>query len=235
MMDDLSLESLFGNLSGKNVVITGGSKGVGLMIAAGFAQQNANVYILSRKPDDEATARLNSMGKGVCKGFACDVANHDAIKSFAETLAREVGDKGVYCLINNSGAVWAEGFDTTTKQSFDKLMNVNVTGLFFMSQALAPLLDLAANESNPARIINIASIDGMGVPTFEEYAYAASKAAVIHMTRVMAGNLAQRHITCNSISPGLFPSKMGDQVLNAGGEDIVKFSIPMGRAGLVSE
>ncbi len=129
-----------------------------------------------------------------------------------------------------SGAVWAQSIEETSRRSFDKLMQVNVTGLFFVTQAFMPALLRVAAPDDPGRVINIASIDGISVPSFEEYAYAASKAGVVHMTKTLAGHQAKENVTFNCISPGLFPSKMGDQVLSHG-DELVKMAIPLGRAG----
>ncbi|CAK8995233.1 Rhamnolipids biosynthesis 3-oxoacyl-[acyl-carrier-protein] reductase (3-ketoacyl-acyl carrier protein reductase) [Durusdinium trenchii] len=233
-MVDFSLEALFG-VKGKNVVITGGSKGIGYMLASAFVQQGCQVFIFSRKPDEAAAKALNDQGPGKCTSYACDVADQDAIQRVKAQVESEIGDQGLHCLINNSGAVWAESFDTTSKSSFDKLMNVNVTGLFFVTQAFGPMLEKAASKEDPSRVINIASIDGLGIPTFEEYAYTASKAAVLHLTRALAGHNTHKHITFNCISPGLFPSKMGDQVLKVAGDEVLEQSIPMGRAGRPQE
>mmetsp|Transcript_16742 Transcript_16742/g.32568 ORF Transcript_16742/g.32568 Transcript_16742/m.32568 type:complete len:267 (+) Transcript_16742:182-982(+) len=226
---DLSLKALFG-VEGKNVVVTGGSRGVGYMMASGFVQQGCNVFIFSRKPDHEAAEALTKKGPGKCYSMVCDVADMNAIAKVVKEVEAVVGDQGIHCLINNSGATWGEAFDTTSRASFDKLVNVNLTGLFFTTQAFGPLLEKTGTKDDPARVINIASIDGINTPAFEEYAYSATKAGVIHMTRVMAGYLAYKNITFNSISPGLFPSKMGDQVLKGAGDKAVN-NIPFKRFG----
>jgi len=236
-MEDLSLEALFG-IEGKNVVVSGGSKGIGSMLAAGFVQQGCNVFIFSRKPEFGAAKTLNELGKGKCWAFACDVSKQEAIESVVSEVSNVLKKEGlpqkIDVLVNNSGAVWADPFLKTSRQSFDKLVNVNLTGLFFVCQAFGKMLMAAGTKTQPSRIINIASIDGISTPSFEEYAYAATKSAVIHLTNVMAGNLAKRNITVNAISPGLFPSKMGDQVLTAGGPEVTK-SIPLGRAGMAQD
>ncbi|GBG27059.1 Dehydrogenase/reductase SDR family member 4 [Hondaea fermentalgiana] len=228
-MDDLSLDTMFG-VKGKNVVVTGGSRGIGYMIASCFVQQGCNVFIFSRKPDHEAADALTQKGPGKCYSMVCDVADAQAIETVAKEVQAKVGDAGIHCLVNNSGATWGASFYDVTLASFEKLVNVNLTGLFFVSQAFGPMLEAAGSVEDPARIINIASIDGLHTPVFEEYAYGATKAGVIHMTRLMASSLAPKNITVNSISPGLFPSKMGDQVLKGAG-DAVTHAIPMKRAG----
>jgi NAD(P)-dependent dehydrogenase (short-subunit alcohol dehydrogenase family) len=230
---DLSLNALFG-VKNKCVVVTGGSKGIGLMIASGFVQNGARVYIFSRNPATEIAAALSEKGPGVCVSMTCDVSDRAQIDAVvAQVSAKESG--GVHVLVNNSGATWGSSFDETPRKSWDKLNAVNVVGLFECSQAFMPLLEKTASVESPARIINIASIDGIHTPAIEEYAYAATKAGVLHLTRVMAGYLSKRNVTCNSISPGLFPSKMGSQVLDVLGEELVNKSIPLGRAGRPSD
>lgn len=234
-MNDLSINSLFG-IAGKNVIVTGGSKGIGAMLSEAYVQAGCNVFVFSRKPDLEFTGKLNQMGPGTCQGLACDVADDKSIENAFEAVKaiQVFQQKGVHILVNNSGATWGSSFDETPKKSFDKLMNVNVTGLFMVCKVFMPLLEQAATPEDPARIINIASIDGHSVPAIEEYAYTASKAAVLHLTKNMAGNLISRNVLVNSISPGLFPSKMGDQVLKLG-QELVNSAIPLGRPGKAKE
>jgi len=217
-------------MKGKNVVVTGGSKGIGLMLAAGFVQQGCNVFIFSRKTDQAAADALNKVGPGKCTALSCDVVDEAAVVAVAASV-KAACPNGIHVLVNNSGATWGESIETTKRESFDKIMNVNVNSLFFITQAFLPMLEQTAVHGDPARVINIASIDGHQVPQLETYAYAASKAGVIHLNNVLAGNLSPRNITCNCISPGLFPSKMGNQVLKFGGEDVIKYGIPLGRMG----
>ena len=225
----LSLENLF-SVKGKKVIVTGGTKGVGLMIAAGFVKNGADVYMFSRKPDRKIAEWLSNQGPGKAYSFVCDVMDEASILKVRDKIATlEPG--GIHTLVNNAGSTWGDPFDKTPKNSFDKVLGVNVTGLFMVSQAFAKLLETTATKDKPASIINIASIDGIRVPPIEEYAYSASKAGVIHLTRLMAGYLAPRNITVNAISPGLFPSKMGSQVLTVMGDEALGKMIPMGRAG----
>ena len=174
--EDLSIGRLFG-VAGKVIVVTGGSKGIGLMIASGFVQNGARVYIFSRKPAMEAAAALSARGPGSCVALQCDVADRAQIDAVAAQVgAAEPG--GVHCLVNNSGATWGEPFDTTPKKSWDKLNAVNVVGLFETTQAFMPLLERSIADDGAgasARVINIASIDGMRTPQIEEYAYTATK------------------------------------------------------------
>ena len=175
---DLTLANLFG-VAGKVVVVTGGSKGIGLMIAAGFVQNGAKCYIFSRKPAMEAAAALNALpGSGSCVALQCDVADRAQIDAVtAHISAAEPG--GVHVLVNNSGATWGEPFDSTPRKSWDKLQAVNVVGLFETTQAFMPLLERSLQSDGEggtsARVINIASIDGMHTPAIEEYAYSATK------------------------------------------------------------
>lgn len=227
-LPDLSIENLF-SVKGKKVVVTGGTKGIGLMISAGFVQNGADVYMFSRKPDQEVAKLLTSKGPGKAFSFACDVMDEKSILQVRDEIAK-LEPNGIHCLVNNAGATWGDPFDKTPKSSFDKVLGVNVTGLFMVSQAFGKLLEKPATAERPSSIINIASVDGIRVPAIEEYAYSASKAGVIHLTRVMSGYLAPRNITVNTISPGLFPSKMGSQVIAVMGDGLGKM-IPLGRAG----
>eukprot|EP00931_Biecheleriopsis_adriatica_P036196 TRINITY_DN20858_c0_g2_i1.p1 TRINITY_DN20858_c0_g2~~TRINITY_DN20858_c0_g2_i1.p1 ORF type:complete len:276 (-),score=44.70 TRINITY_DN20858_c0_g2_i1:43-870(-) len=226
---DLSIKALF-SCQGYRVVVTGGTRGIGLMLATAYVQNGATVYMFSRRPEEGVAETLNKKGPGRAVAMVCDVADEERVQQVAAEIAKLEPD-GIHVLINNSGAVWAAPFDSTPKSSFDKLLSVNVTGLFMVSQAFAPLLEKTAKPLDPARIINIASIDGIRTPAFEEYAYCASKSAVLHLTRIMSAHLAPRHITCNAISPGLFPSKMSAQVVKLAGDTATTDMIPQKRLG----
>jgi NAD(P)-dependent dehydrogenase (short-subunit alcohol dehydrogenase family) len=225
---DLKIANLFG-VAGRVCIVTGGSKGVGLMIASGLVQNGARVYIFSRKPDHATAEKLTTMGPGSCISMACDVTDRSALDS----VAAEIGAKedAVHLLVNNSGATWGSPFAETPRKSWDKLFAVNVTGLFECSQVFCPLLEKGAQPGKPASIINIGSIDGLSIPQIEEYAYTASKAAVIHLTKQMAAFLAPKNLTVNCISPGLFPSKMGDAVVEFVSPEVLAGAIPLGRYG----
>ena len=229
---DLTVSNLF-SVAGKVCVVTGGSKGVGLMITSGLVQNGATVYSFSRKPDHATAEKLTAMGPGKCISMACDVTQREQLDAvFAEISARE---DAVHLLVNNSGATWGASFAETPRKSWEKLFAVNVTGLFECSQVFCPLLEKGALPGRPATIINIGSIDGLSIPQIEEYAYTASKAAVIHLTKQMAAYLAPKNLTVNCISPGLFPSKMGDAVVGFVSPEVLNGSIPLGRHGHPSD
>ena len=172
LTQDLSLDALFG-IRGKNCVVTGGSKGIGLMIASGLVQNGASVWIFSRKPDHDVAAQLTELGPGKCTSMACDISSREAIDRVVADVASNVDS--IHLLVNNSGATWGASFEETPKLSFDKLLAVNLVGLFECSQAFMNLLQKDATAEAPASIINIASIDGMRVAGLEECNLAAPR------------------------------------------------------------
>ncbi|MBN9556091.1 MAG: SDR family oxidoreductase [Alphaproteobacteria bacterium] len=216
------------DISGKTALVTGGSRGIGLMIARGFMQNGAKVYISSRKAEacERAAAELSKYG--TCIPLAHDLGSMAEVKALAEDIkARE---KKLDILINNAGAAWAEPFETYSEAGWDKLMNVNLKAIFFLSQALLPELKAAGTADDPARIVNIGSIDGILQPQLESYAYSASKAAVHHLTHHLAKHLARDRINVNAIAPGPFETKMLAPVL-ATARKAIESSVPRGRIG----
>lgn len=216
------------DISGKTALVTGGSRGIGLMIARGFVQNGAKVYISSRKAEacERAAAELSKYG--TCIPLAHDLGSMAEVKALAEDIkARE---KKLDILINNAGAAWAEPFETFSEEGWDKLMNVNLKAIFFLSQALLPELKAAGTADDPARIVNIGSIDGILQPQLESYAYSASKAAVHHLTHHLAKHLARDRINVNAIAPGPFETKMLAPVL-ATARKAIESSVPRGRIG----
>jgi NAD(P)-dependent dehydrogenase (short-subunit alcohol dehydrogenase family) len=216
------------DISGKTALVTGGSRGIGLMIARGFVQNGAKVYISSRKAEacERAAAELSKYG--TCIPLAHDLGSMAEVKALAEDIkARE---KKLDILINNAGAAWAEPFETYSEAGWDKLMNVNLKAIFFLSQALLPELKAAGTADDPARIVNIGSIDGILQPQLESYAYSASKAAVHHLTHHLAKHLARDRINVNAIAPGPFETKMLAPVL-ATARKAIESSVPRGRIG----
>jgi NAD(P)-dependent dehydrogenase (short-subunit alcohol dehydrogenase family) len=223
----MSVSDLF-SLKGKTALVTGGSRGIGLMIARGFVEAGVKTYISSRdaKACAEAEAELNKTG--TCIALPHDLGNTAEVKALAaEISARETK---LDILINNAGAAWAEPFESYSEKGWDKLMAVNLKAVFTLSQALLPLLRAAATEDDPARIVNIGSIDGILQPSLESYAYSASKAAVHHLTRNMAKHLAKDNINVNAIAPGPFETKMMAPVLAVARKQI-EASVPRKRIG----
>src|SRR5580698_949300 len=206
----IHVESLF-SVKGKTAVITGGSRGIGLMIARGFLESGAKVYISSRKKDvcDRVAVELSKVGP--CVSIPADVSTLDGCKHLAQQIAR--GEERLHILVNNAGAVWFAPIAEYTESGWDKVIDTNVKSTFFLTRELLPLLEKAATPEDPARVINVGSIDGIKAPFLETYAYPASKAAVHHMTRDLAVKLGGRHITVNAIAPGPFESKMTEWML----------------------
>ena len=199
----MKIESLF-SVAGKTAVVTGGSRGIGEMIARALVENGASVIITSRKISD--CERLAAQLGPACTAIPADLSQMAEIERFAIAVAT-VAPK-VDILFNNAGASWGAGFDEFPEAGWDKVMDINVKSVFFLTQKLSSLLEAAAGPGNLAKVINIGSIDGQHVSDLETYSYAASKAGVLHMTRMMAKFLAKRHISVNAIAPGFFPSKM---------------------------
>ncbi len=204
------MKKLF-DIAGKVAVVTGGSTGIGAMIARGFVENGAKVYITARKPEFlEATeAELSALGE--CVAIQSDLSTMEGLNAFADqVLAME--DK-VDILINNAGATWGAPIDEFPESGWDKVMDLNVKSIFFLTQRFLPALRAAGVSGAPSRVINIASINGITHPGMDNYSYSASKAAVIQLTRHMAADLGPDHINVNGIAPGFFPSKMTKHLL----------------------
>lgn len=215
------------DVSGKVVVVTGGSRGIGFAIAEGFVKAGARVYICSRKADDCAKAAAELSAYGECHPFRADLGSVDGCRAFAAELAER--ESRVDVLVNNAGSIWVEKLADYPESGWDKVFNVNVKGPFFLVQALLPLLKAAASPQDPARVINIGSIDAFHVPDHETYAYSASKAAVHHLSRHLAAQLASHSITVNVIAPGRFRSKMLENAIEIEGADALLDPIPLKR------
>jgi NAD(P)-dependent dehydrogenase (short-subunit alcohol dehydrogenase family) len=195
------------SLTGRTALITGGSRGIGRMIAEGFVAQGARVYISSRKAEvcDRTAAEL-SAGGGTCISLPQDVSTVDGARALASAYAAR--EPGLDILVNNAGAAWLAGFDDFPEKGWDKVMDLNVKSPFFVTQALAAPLRAAARPDRPAKVIQIASIDGIYLTPLETYSYAASKSALIQLTRLMAARLIKDHIVVSAIAPGPFKSDM---------------------------
>ena len=211
------MKNLF-DVSGKIALVTGGSRGIGLMIARGYVENGVKVYISSRKADvcEEVAEELSKVGQ--CIALPKDLSSVEA----CEELAEELGDREskLDILVNNAGATWGASIDEFPEKGWDKVVDLNLKGPFFLTQKLLPLLRAAANPEDPARVINIASIDGFHNNSIETYSYAASKAGLIHLTRHMARNLVGDDIIVNGIAPGPFESQMMAYTLDNFGDQI---------------
>jgi len=225
----MDIASLF-SVDGKVAVVTGGSRGIGLMIAEGLVRNGARVYISSRKADvcDKAAEELSQVGS--CTSIPADLSTKAGVEGLAAAVAEQ--EPAVHILVNNAAATWGAPFLDFPEDAWDKLYATNVKSVFQLTVALFPQLKAAATEDDPARVINIGSVDGIKVPSTENYPYAASKAAVHMLTRQLAQRLVKDHITVNAIAPGPFRSKMMAFILDAeGGEEAVAGSVPLGRIG----
>lgn len=225
------------SIAGKIALVTGGSRGIGEMIAAGFLASGAKVYISSRKADvcDTTAARLASEYNGQCISLPADLSTVSGCQSLADEISKKEGQLDI--LVNNAGASWGAPIDDFPESGWDKVMDTNVKGVFFLTQKLLPLLRAAGNADDPARVINIGSIDGLHSSPFDVFSYGASKAAVHHLTRFLATHLTKEHINCNAIAPGPYPTWMLSTGVGFGGDtegvdwDAVADSCPRGRVG----
>jgi NAD(P)-dependent dehydrogenase (short-subunit alcohol dehydrogenase family) len=208
------------SIEGKVALVTGGSRGIGLMIARGYAENGARVYVSARSTDAcaEATAELSKVG--TCAALPADLSKLSEVKRLAAELSAR--EPALHVLVNNAGANWGAPLEEYPDAAWDKVLALNVKAIFHLTVALLPQLSAAATPEDPARVINIGSADGLQVPSLETYAYSASKAAVHHMTRVLAKKLAPRDITVNAVAPGPFQSKMMAATLEKFGEAVAK-------------
>ncbi|MFI6272457.1 glucose 1-dehydrogenase [Micromonospora zamorensis] len=218
------------SVEGKTVLVTGGSRGIGLMIAQGFVRAGAHVIISSRKADVcEAVAKELS-AEGRCEAIPADLGDDSGAEALAAAVRERVGRLDV--LVNNAGATWGAPLEGYPEAAFDKLWAVNVKAVFRLTTALLPALRAAASADDPARVINIGSIDGIRVPWMEVYAYSATKAAVHMLTRSLAHQLASEQITVNAIAPGPFESKMMAFALDdPESRAAIEQQVPLGRIG----
>jgi NAD(P)-dependent dehydrogenase (short-subunit alcohol dehydrogenase family) len=223
----MSISSLF-DIKGKTALVTGGSRGIGLMIARGFVEAGVKTYISSRKAEacERAAKELSKIGE--CIPLAHDLANTAEVHKLAdEVKARE---KKLHILINNAGAAWAQPIDEFTEAGWDKVVDLNLKAIFTLTQALLPVLRAAATAEDPARVVNVGSIDGIITPTLESYSYSASKAGAHHLTHHLAKHLAKDNITVNAIAPGPFDTKMLAPVLATRRKELEQ-SVPRKRIG----
>jgi NAD(P)-dependent dehydrogenase (short-subunit alcohol dehydrogenase family) len=215
------------SIAGKTALVTGGSRGIGLMIARGYVKAGARVFISSRKADvlDEVAAELSKVGE--CQAIAADLSTEAECRRLAEAVATR--ESRLDILVNNAGATWGAPLEQFDEVAWERALALNVKGVFHLTKFLLPLLEEAGSAEEPARVINVGSIDGLRVPLLDNYSYSASKAAVHMLTRHLAKRLAPR-ITVNAIAPGPFESKMMAAILESFGEQIAA-NAPLKRIG----
>ena len=221
------MKDLF-SIEGKTALVTGGSQGIGLMIARGYVEAGAKVYICSRKKDvcDRVAAELSALG--TCISLPANLSTEAGAKTLAQEVARH--ESALHILVNNAGANWGAPLAEYPDSAWDKVLALNLKAPFFLIRELLGLLEKGVRPGDPARVINIGSIDGLHVPRLETYAYSASKAGVHHMTRVLAVALAPQGITVNAVAPGPFQSKMMAETLERF-SDVIVAGCPLGRIG----
>lgn len=228
-------DDLFG-VSGKTALVTGGGSGIGRMMAEALVRAGAHVLIASRKADvcQTVAAELNAIGPGSADGFGGDVSDGETVAKLSAAVRARTSK--LHILINNAGISWGQPMEEFPFEQWTRVMNVNAGAVFTLTRDLLPLLEASATDDDPARVINIGSVMGT-VPLAEgAYSYSASKAAVHHITRILATELAAKRITCNAFAPGPFPSRMtrfatGDPERAAQ----VGANIPLGRIGCAED
>ena len=239
-LGERSLKDLF-SIKGKVALVTGGSRGIGEMIASGFLKFGAKVYIVARKTDacSRTAQRLMSEFGGDCIALSANLSEAAGIQKVIDEFAERESHLDI--LVNNAGAAWGAPLEEFPESGWDKVMNTNVKGVFFLVQKLLPLLRCNATHEEPSRIINIGSIDGIRTPLFNNFSYSSSKAAVHHLTRVLASQLVKDHVLVNAIAPGPFPTWMLSTGVGFGGEvegvdwGKIAETNPRGRLGTVED
>mmetsp|Transcript_4568 Transcript_4568/g.6943 ORF Transcript_4568/g.6943 Transcript_4568/m.6943 type:complete len:272 (-) Transcript_4568:1511-2326(-) len=232
-MASTAISNLF-SVTGKNVLVTGGSRGIGLMIAKGFVMNGANVLLTSRDPKacEQAASQLS------CKFVASNVSTREGCKQLAEHV-KDVFDGRLDVLVNNAGTSWGEPLGRESGRAnwgFDKVFDLNVKGMFYLTRECIPLLERKVTTDDPGRIINIGSVAGFIPQDAPTHAYDISKAAVHHLTKKLSGDLAPLGITVNCLAPGFVPSRMSEGLKTWGvDEDAISTSIPLKRMGGIED
>jgi NAD(P)-dependent dehydrogenase (short-subunit alcohol dehydrogenase family) len=220
------MKDLF-SVSGKVAVVTGGSRGIGAMIARGFVENGVRTYITSRKEEELRTTAEQLSALGECIAVPSDLGTLEGVQALASEIAGR--EDQVHILVNNAGATWGAEIDEFPESGWDKVMDLNVKSLFFLTQQLLPALRRAGTAEDPARVINIGSVNGFTNSHMSNYSYSASKAAVHHLTRHLGSALAGDFVNVNAIAPGFFPSKMTAHMLPQE-EEMIR-GIPIKRLG----
>jgi NAD(P)-dependent dehydrogenase (short-subunit alcohol dehydrogenase family) len=215
-------------ISGKTALITGGTSGIGLMIASALVRRGVRTYIAGRDPVQTRAIADQLAGSGQCFGLVADLADAEGPQRLAAQLAEH--EPQLHILINNAGANETGSLESLSLADWDKVLNVNLRAGFFLIQQLLPQLRAAASAADPARIINIGSIGGLHIPNWDAFPYGASKAAVHHLTRALTKRLGRDQITVNAIAPGPFPSRLTDTD-SAAVKKSVQTYVPLGRSG----
>ncbi|GAA4813722.1 SDR family oxidoreductase [Nocardioides caeni] len=222
------------SLAGRTALVTGGSRGIGLGIATELVRAGARVLVCSRHEDELAGAVDVLSREGEAEGIVADLAALAGVEALAAAVTERTERLDV--LVNNAGATWGASIDDFPEVGWDKVMDLNVKSLHYLTTSLLPLLRAAATPELTARVINIASIDGIHAPMMDNYSYSASKAAVIQLTRHHARRLAPEHILVNAIAPGLFASKMSAFIVETPEvNELAMGTIPLGRIGSPEE
>ena len=218
------------SVAGKRAVVTGGSRGIGLMIARGLLSAGAEVMICSRKADASERAASELAQFGSCVGVVADLSSREGVLAVADAARTHFGTLDL--LVNNAGMTWGATLDQYPERAWDRVFDTNVKGPFYLTVKLLAALKAGASANDPSRVINIGSVDGLVVSDTENFAYGPSKAAVHMMTRHLAKTLACDHITVNSIAPGPFESQMMSYVLDDPvARDVIESHVPLGRIG----
>jgi len=222
------------SLQGRTALVTGGTRGIGKMIAKAFVEAGASVYVCARDGEACAQTAAELSAFGTCRGIAANLASEEGVQALATQLAGEIGQLDI--LVNNAGTTWGAPLESYPTKGWEKVMQLNVTSVFSCIQQLLPLLRKAGSVSNPARVINIGSVAGISSHGEDAYAYGPSKAALHQLSRMLARELVGQHINVNVIAPGRFPSKMTQHITQddaAMAEDTAL--IPMQRWGREEE
>lgn len=216
------------DLTGKYALVTGGTRGIGMMMARGLLQAGARVVISSRKADVCAEAQQLLSEFGDVQAIPADLSRHDECQRLADLV--KLDSERLDILVNNAGAMWREPLETFPDEAWDAVLDLNLKSPFWLVQALLPALRRAGTADDPARIINVGSIAAIHVAQSPNYSYASSKAGLHQLTRVLARELGPQHVTVNAVAPGPFPSHMMASTLDAIG-DAIAGSAPLRRLG----